>query len=67
MKDRENSGQPQGGGNRLSVTLTPEQRDAIRRVARENQVSTAWVIRQAVDRYLAAQTPLFAATEERPK
>ncbi len=62
MEKRNKTDSSRESGTRISVTLTPEQREAVRRIASEMQVSTAWVIRQAVDRYLAGQTPLHAAT-----
>jgi len=64
-----NNDHPQEGGNRMSVTLTSGQRDTIKRIARAQQVSIAWVIRRAVDLYISSQAPLFAnvAAEDRFK
>jgi hypothetical protein len=40
---------------RTSVILTETQFKQVRELAREHDVSIAWVLRQAVDRYLATQ------------
>ncbi|MCB1467021.1 MAG: ribbon-helix-helix protein, CopG family [Rhizobiaceae bacterium] len=40
---------------RTSVILTETQFKQVRELAREHDVSIAWVLRQAVDRYLAIQ------------
>jgi len=48
---------------RTSVILTETQFKRVRETARANDVSIAWVLRQAVDRYLETQgTP----SSERP-
>lgn len=45
---------------RISVTFDQEHYQEMRRIAERNKVSVAWVVRQAVDCYLKAETPLFA-------
>lgn len=41
---------------RTSVILTEGQFKRIREIAQANDASTAWVLRQAIDRYLEAQS-----------
>lgn len=48
---------------RASVSLSPEVYKTLERIAQEKKVSVAWVIREAVDKYLADKWPLFAATK----
>jgi predicted DNA-binding protein len=44
---------------RLSVSLPVEQHERLMELARENRVSVAWVVREAVDRLLRDQNPLI--------
>ncbi|MGB2984825.1 MAG: ribbon-helix-helix protein, CopG family [Phycisphaerae bacterium] len=48
---------------RVSVTFPHEHYVALERIAERKRVSVAWVVRDAVDAYLTAETPLF---RERP-
>lgn len=50
------------GAPRVSVTLPQDHYEAISRMAEQRKVSLAWVVRDAVERYLAADTPLFDET-----
>ena len=45
---------------RASVTLTPDVCKTLEQIAQEKKVSVAWVIREAVDKYLTDKWPLFA-------
>jgi predicted transcriptional regulator len=45
---------------RASVSLSPEVYKTLEQIAQEKKVSVAWVIREAVDKYLADKWPLFA-------
>lgn len=45
---------------RITVTIPPENYESIVRIARTKKVSTSWVVRDAVEKYLAADMPLFA-------
>ena len=45
---------------RLSITLTQEQHREIKRIAKRNRVSRAWIVRDAVGQYLEAPAPLFS-------
>ncbi|WP_224543268.1 CopG family transcriptional regulator [Mesorhizobium sp. CA16] len=50
--------------HRLSVTLTDEQHREVTEIARKNRVSAAWVVRQAVERFLKDQMPLLHVGKE---
>jgi hypothetical protein len=43
--------------DRLTVTLDTADREALERVAREGGRSLAWVVREAIRRYLVANPP----------
>ena len=45
---------------RASVTFPREHYEALLEMAKRKKVSLAWVVRDAVEEYLAADTPLFA-------
>jgi len=45
---------------RASVSLSLEVYKTLEQIAQEKKVSVAWVIREAVDKYLADKWPLFA-------
>lgn len=47
------------GTHRQSVSLSAEQYERLSEVARQNRVSVAWVIREAVDRLLKEDMPLL--------
>ena len=44
---------------RISVSLSAEHYAELQRLAEQNRVSLAWVVRDAIDRYIAAEAPLF--------
>lgn len=44
---------------RLSVTLPAETYRSLERIAKKKKVSMAWVIREAAEKYLGDETPLF--------
>ena len=44
---------------RTSVSLPADVREELERTAARRKVSVAWVIREALDRYLASENPLF--------
>lgn len=44
---------------RQSVTFTAEIYAELERLAKEKKVSIAWVVREATERYIAEQYPLF--------
>lgn len=45
--------------HRLSVSLSPEQHAELVEIARKNKVSIAWVVREAIERLLQDELPLF--------
>ena len=57
----------QNGGNahRLSVSLSPEQHAEVVEIANMNKVSVAWVVREAIERLLHDEHPLFHMRQPR--
>lgn len=45
--------------HRLSVSLTADQHTELSEIAEENKVSVAWVVREAIERLLIDERPLF--------
>lgn len=45
--------------SRASVSLPPELRHTLEQIAKQKKVSFAWVVRDAAEKYVAAQWPLF--------
>ena len=52
--------------HRASVSFPPELYRTLEGIARRKRVSLAWVVRDAAERYVAEQWPLFA-TETRER
>jgi hypothetical protein len=50
---------PAKEGTRASVTFPADLYAELERIALENRVSVAWVVRDAVEKYVEAQYPLF--------
>lgn len=48
------------GTARASVTFPAGLYAELERIAEEKKVSVAWVVRDAVEKYVAAQYPLFS-------
>ena len=46
--------------HRASVSFPPELYETLEAIAREKKVSLAWIVREAAERYVAEQWPLFA-------
>jgi predicted DNA-binding protein len=44
---------------RSSVSFPPEVQEELNHLAARRKVSVAWIVREAVDRYLASENPLF--------
>jgi predicted transcriptional regulator len=44
---------------RSSISFSAEVQEELARLAGERKVSVAWIVREAVDRYLANENPLF--------
>jgi len=53
-----------GAQPRASVTFPPELYRTIEEVAKRKKVSIAWVVREAAEKYVADQWPLFASSRE---
>jgi hypothetical protein len=49
-----------GDSPRITVTLPKSDYEEVCRLARSKRVSNAWVIRDAVEKYIAADSPLFS-------
>lgn len=54
-----------GSVHRLSVSLSPEQHAEVVEIANMNKVSVAWVVREAIERLLHDQHPLFHIRQPR--
>ena len=50
---------PTREGTRASVTFPSDLYSELERIAEEKKVSVAWVVRDAVEKYVDAQYPLF--------
>jgi predicted transcriptional regulator len=48
---------------RTSVSFSPEVQEELSRLAAKRKVSVAWIVREAVDRYLESENPLFHRTQ----
>jgi hypothetical protein len=46
---------------RATISFPPESYAALEEIAKQKKVSLAWVVREAVDSYIEARAPLFAA------
>lgn len=53
----------ESGSVRLTISLSAEQHAYLERVAKRQRVSLAWVVRDAILRYMDAEAPLFAQPE----
>lgn len=52
---------------RASVTFPPELYKNLEDLAKKKKVSLAWIVREAAEKYVADQWPLFGATLLREK
>ena len=52
--------------HRASVSFPPELYETLEAIARKKKVSVAWVVREAAERYVADQWPLFGRTSGEP-
>jgi len=48
---------------RASVTFPPDIYKTLEKIARRKKVSIAWVIREAAEKYVSDQTPLFSGAK----
>jgi len=57
-RGRKSTGKPRA--MRASVSLSPDIYKTLQAIATQKKVSTAWVLREAAERYVGEQWPLFA-------
>ena len=57
-------GYERGTSVRIAATFSPEDYAELQRLAERNRVSLAWVVGDAVERYLEGETPLFLKTKK---
>jgi predicted transcriptional regulator len=60
---KKSEGKSGGAQPRASITFPPELYKTIEDLAKEKKVSIAWVVRDAVEQYVAGKWPLFSRTE----
>lgn len=53
------------GTLRASVSFPRDLYDTLERIAKEKKVSVAWIVRDAAERYVSEQWPLFAGDNRR--
>jgi predicted transcriptional regulator len=56
-RGRKSTGKPRA--MRASVSLSPDIYKTLQAIANQKKVSTAWVLREAAERYVGEQWPLF--------
>lgn len=49
---------------RASISFPPEVYETLEKISREKKVSLAWVVREAVDKYISDKWPLFAGKRD---
>jgi predicted transcriptional regulator len=49
---------------RTSVTIDSVDYEELQRLAEQRKVTVAWMVRDAVEQYLVAKTPLFEAAKD---
>jgi predicted transcriptional regulator len=49
---------------RASISFSPDVYGTLDAIAKEKKVSLAWVVRDAVDKYLADKWPLFGGKQD---
>lgn len=54
-------GKTSGKMPRVSVSFPPELYKTLEQLAKKKKVSTAWVVREAAEKYVADQWPLFGS------
>jgi len=51
---------------RLTVSFPDDQYEQILQKAKLGRVSASWIVRDAVEKYLSADIPLFAKSDSKP-
>lgn len=62
VSQKKQAGRPTKGkprAVRASVSLPPDVYETLTALAKQRKVSTAWIIRDAIEKYIAEQWPLF--------
>jgi metal-responsive CopG/Arc/MetJ family transcriptional regulator len=59
---KKDGGKTSGAQPRASITFPPELYKTLEDLAKEKKVSIAWVVRDAVEKYVADKWPLFSRT-----
>jgi predicted DNA-binding protein len=54
---------PAGSSVRASISFPAEAYNSLDEIAKQKKVSLAWVVREAVEKYLAEKWPLFGKQE----
>jgi hypothetical protein len=49
---------------RASISFPPDIYETLDEIAQQRKVSLAWVVREAVEKYIADMWPLFARTQQ---
>ena len=60
MPVKNKAGRKMGAQPRASITFPPELYKTIEGLAKKNKVSIAWIVRDAVEKYVSDQWPLLA-------
>jgi len=60
-RGRKPTGKPRA--TRASASLSPELYATLQDIAKQKKVSVAWVIRDAAEKYIEEQWPLFAKSQ----
>ena len=65
-RGKKRTGRPASGKQpavRASVSLSPETYETLTALAKQKKVSTAWILRDAAEKYVAEHWPLFGRGE----
>ena len=54
---------PSKAAVRASISFPPDVYETLRGIAKETKVSLAWVVREAVEKYITDKWPLFRGRE----
>jgi predicted DNA-binding protein len=49
---------------RATISFPPDVYETLEIIAKQNKVSLAWVVREAVEKYVSDKWPLFGATSK---
>ena len=63
-KKRGSSEMKSSAATRTSVSFPPDLYETLEAIAKQKKVSVAWVVRDAAEKYVADQWPLFKGTQQ---